>query len=108
MTPLRRRMIEDMNLAGLSQGTQKEYIRMVSAFAQQFGCSPERIEEELVRIYFLDLRDNKKVALGTFQVPYSALKFLYQTTLNYGGCPGFLRLRRVFGLRSWLLSPRSP
>ena len=84
MTPLRRRMIEDMNLAGLSQGTQKEYIRVVSSFAQQFGCSPERIEEEHVRIYFLDLRDVKKVALGTFQVTYSALKFLYQTTLNYG------------------------
>jgi len=84
MTPLRQRMIEDMTLAGLSPGTQKEYIHAVAAFARQVGCSPEAIEEELVRIYLLDLRDVKKVALGTFQVNYSALKFLYQTTLNFG------------------------
>jgi len=77
-------MIEDMTLAGLNQTTQKEYIRVVSAFARQFGCSPDLIEEELVRIYFINLRDVKKVALGTFQVTYSALKFFYQTTLNYG------------------------
>lgn len=84
MTSLRQRMIEDMKLAGLNPRTQKEYIRVVSVFAQQFGCSPEHIEEEFVRIYFLNLRDVKKVALGTFQVTYSALKFLYQITLNYG------------------------
>lgn len=84
MTPLRRRMIEDMKLAGLSQGTQRQYLQVVSAFAQQFGCSPDLIEEEHVRIYFLDLRDVKKVAHGTFRVNYSALKFLYQTTLNTG------------------------
>jgi len=77
-------MIEDMTLAGLNEGTQKEYIRIVSAFAQQFGCSPDQIEEEHVRMYFLNLRDVKKVAQGTFQVKYSALKFFYQTTLNYG------------------------
>jgi hypothetical protein len=77
-------MIEDMTLAGLSESTQKEYIRAVASFAQQFGCSPESIEEEHVRIYLLNLRDVKKVALGTFQVHYSALKFLYQITLDFG------------------------
>lgn len=84
MTPLRRRMIEDMSLAGLSQNTQREYVRVVSVFAQQFDCSPELIEEEHVRIYLLNLRDIKKVAQGTFQVTYSALKFLYHNTLNTG------------------------
>lgn len=84
MTPLRRRMIEDMKLAGLSPGTQRQYIQVVSALAQQFGCSPDLIEEEHVRIYFLDLRDVKKVARGTFKVTYSALKFFYQSTLNTG------------------------
>ena len=92
MTPLRKRMIEDMHLAGLSEGTQREYIRVVSAFAQQFDCSPEQIEEEHVRIYFLDLRDVKKVGRGTFQVNYSALKFLYQITLD-NGWPLFAKKR---------------
>jgi len=84
MTQLRQRMMEDMTSAGLNEGTKKEYIRVVSSFARQFDCSPEYIEEEHVRVYFLDLRDVKKVALGTFQVIYSALKFLYQITLNFG------------------------
>lgn len=84
MTTLRQRMIEDMKLAGLSEGTQKEYVRAVASFAREFGCSPECVEEELVRIYLLNLRDVKKAALGTFQVHYSALKFLYQTTLDLG------------------------
>jgi integrase/recombinase XerD len=84
MSKLRERMIEDMTLAGLSEGTQKEYVRAVASFAQEFACSPEGISEELVRVYLLNLRDVKKVALGTFQVHYSALKFLYQITLDLG------------------------
>jgi len=97
MTPLRQRMIEDMVLAGLSEGTQRQYVQTVAAFARQFGCSPECIEEEHVRIYFLDLRDVQQVAQGTFQVVYSALKFLYQTTLNCGW-PLFAKKR--FGSRA--------
>jgi hypothetical protein len=77
-------MIEDMMLAGFRESTRKEYVRSVAAFARQFGCSPELIEEERVRIYLLHLRDVQHVARGTFQVKYSALKFLYQTTRNLG------------------------
>ncbi len=104
MTHLRRRMLEDMKLAGLSQGTQKEYLQAVASFARQFGCSPDLIEEEHVRIYFLDLRDVKKVALGTFQVTYSALKFFYQTTLNYGW-PLFAKKRFADLIKSVCLTP---
>ena len=84
MTPLRQRMIEDMILAGLSERTQKVYVQTVAAFAKRFDCPPECIEEECVRIYLLDLRDVKQVAQGTFEVAYSAMKFLYYTTLNCG------------------------
>ena len=82
MTPLRKRFIEDMVLAGFTKGTQQSYVSAVASFARDFGCSPEAIDEEHVRIYFLTLRDVRQVALGTFQVSYSALKFLYQTTLH--------------------------
>ena len=36
MKSLRKRMIEDMTLAGLSEGTQNEYVRAVASFAQKF------------------------------------------------------------------------
>ncbi len=104
MNPLRRRMIEDMTLAGLSESTQKEYVRAVASFALQFDCSPECIEEEHVRIYLLNLRDVKKVALGTFQVHYSALKFLYQTTLDFGW-PLFAKKRFASPAKSVCLIP---
>ncbi len=45
MKSLRKRMIEDMTLAGLSEGTQKAYVRAVASFALEFDCSPECISE---------------------------------------------------------------
>ena len=46
MTALRRRMIEDMQLAGLSEGTQARYLTGVAHLAKAYGQSPERITEE--------------------------------------------------------------
>ena len=40
-TPLRQRMIEDMNIRGLSEKTQKAHIRNVKHFAAFLGRSPD-------------------------------------------------------------------
>jgi hypothetical protein len=53
MTALRRRMIEDLQLRGLSKGTQIAYVRAVQQLAEYYGKSPDRISEEEVRQYFL-------------------------------------------------------
>jgi len=39
MTELQKRMIEDMQLAGLSQGTQDAYVRVVRQLAGHFAPS---------------------------------------------------------------------
>lgn len=49
MTPLRQRMIGDMQLRNYAQGTQKHYIGHVAAFARYFGRSPEELDQEAVR-----------------------------------------------------------
>ncbi len=49
MTELRKRMIEDMQLAGHSQGTQDAYIRVVRQLAGHFGVSPDQLTERQVR-----------------------------------------------------------
>ena len=82
MTALRRRMIEDMQLAGLAEGTQKTYLAAVKHLAQAFMVSPDRITEEQVRRHVLRLRDERRVARGTFQTHWHGIKFFYVRTLG--------------------------
>ena len=51
MTPLRRRMIEDMQVRNLSLHTQASYVQQVSLFARHFGKSPELLGPEEIRSY---------------------------------------------------------
>ena len=45
MTPLRQRMIEEMQVRGLSPRTQKAYIGAVAGLAGHYACSPELLDE---------------------------------------------------------------
>jgi phage-related protein len=56
MTPLRQRMIEDMQLQGFSLGTQQAYVRAVRQLADYYHRSPDGINEEELRSYFLYFR----------------------------------------------------
>lgn len=82
MTPLRQRMIEDMQLRSLSPQTQKLYLRAVEKLAEYYHKSPEAITDEELRQYFLYLRNEKKVAYKTATIHLCAIKFLYQHSLR--------------------------
>ena len=43
VSPLRRRMIDDMSLRNLSPATQRSYLHAVSKFSRYSGRSPERL-----------------------------------------------------------------
>ena len=83
MTELERRMIEDMELAGLSPGTKKAYIRAVRQLGAHFRLPPDRITERQLREYLIHLRDVRGVAKGTFQQQFFGLKFFFVNTLAY-------------------------
>ncbi len=83
MTELRKRMIEDMQLAGLAQGSQEAYIRASRQLAAHFRLSPDRLNEGQLRDYLIHLRDVRGIAKGTFQQHFFALKFLFVNTLGY-------------------------
>ncbi len=53
MTPLRQRMIEDMQLRGLSGRTQEAFVAAVRQLAEHYGKSPDQIGDEEPRQYFL-------------------------------------------------------
>jgi hypothetical protein len=81
MTPLRKRMIEDMKLAGLAAKTQEVYLQAVSALVKHYGNrSPADLSEEEVRRYLLDVRE--KGARGTFKTCHYGIQFFYRNTLG--------------------------
>ena len=83
MTELRKRMIEDMQLAGHSQGTQDAYVRVVRQLTKHFRVSPDRLTERQLRNYLIHLRDVRGFAKGTFQQHFFGIKFFFVNTLAY-------------------------
>ena len=51
MTPLRQRMIEDMQIRNLAVNTQRAYCEYVSLFARHFHKSPALLGPEEIRAY---------------------------------------------------------
>lgn len=82
MTPLRQRMIEDMQLRGLSPGTQEAYVGAVRALAKYYGKAPDQLSDEELRRYFVYLTHERKLARSTCTVALCAIKFLYEYTLK--------------------------
>ncbi len=80
MSPLRRRMIEDMTIRNLSPATQQSYIHAVSKFSRYFGRSPDRLGFEDVRAYQVHLA-SKVVSWGSLNRVVCALRFFYGVTL---------------------------
>jgi integrase/recombinase XerD len=81
MTPLRKRMLEDMRIRNLSVRTQETYISQVASISRYFQKSPEALSAEEIRQYQLYLIE-RKVSWSTFNQTLCALRFLYRYTLK--------------------------
>ena len=81
ISPLRRRMIEDMTIRNLSHSTQESYIYAVAKFSLHFKQSPDRLGMEEVRAYQLHLVEQKYSWSHVNQVA-CALRFFYGITLG--------------------------
>ena len=83
MSELRDRMIQDLRLAGLVDGTQREYLRAVRQLAAYYMIAPDQLSERQVQDYILYMRDEFGVAKGTFEPMIAGLKFFYVNTMGY-------------------------
>jgi integrase/recombinase XerD len=83
MTPLRLRMINDMQVRNLSPHTQDCYLLQVSQFARHFAKSPTLLGPEDIRTYQVYLTNEKKLAPKSIHVTVAALRFLYRITLGF-------------------------
>jgi integrase/recombinase XerD len=82
MTPLRHRMIEDMQIRNLAHRTQVSYVEQVGRFARHFGKSPELLGPAEIRAWQLHLTQDKRLAASSISVAVAALRFLYTVTLR--------------------------
>jgi site-specific recombinase XerD len=82
MTPLRQRMVEDMQLRGLSAHTQRAYVRVVRQMAEYYDRSPDRISEEELRAYFLYLKNERELSRSSCTIALCGIRFLYEYSLK--------------------------
>ncbi len=68
MAPLRKRMLEELQLRNLSEATVSAYLGAVTRFAKHFGKSPQQLGPEQVRQYLLHLINDKQDTWNTIQV----------------------------------------
>src|ERR1044071_2313921 len=82
MTPLRRQMIEEMQLQGYAESTIEGYVHAVAQLARHYRRSPDKLDEDEVRRYLLHLTLEKKIARGSFSVGLGGLRFFYHKALG--------------------------
>jgi site-specific recombinase XerD len=81
ISPLRRRMIEDMTIRKLAPKTQQGYIRTVKDFAAFLGRSPDTASFEDVRRFQLHLVTNG-AHISILNHAVAALRFFFRITLK--------------------------
>jgi site-specific recombinase XerD len=82
MTILRERMLADMQLRGLAEKTQEAYLRAVRQLAEYYGKSPDQINEEELRQYFLYLKNEKRASRSACTIAICGLKVFFERTLQ--------------------------
>src|SRR5450432_3253107 len=82
MSPLRRRMIEDMQIRNLTPNTQRVYVAQVVHFACHFRKSPDLLGPPEIRAWLIHLTRERRLASSSVIVAVSALRFFYTITLK--------------------------
>lgn len=77
---LRQRMHQDLQLAGLAEGTQVAYLRAIRQLAAHFRKPPDQLTESDVREYLLYLKNERHASSSTLKIAASAMIFFYSHT----------------------------
>jgi integrase len=81
ISPLRRRMIEDMTVRNFVEKTHNDYIRHVKRLATFLGRSPDSATPEELRAFQLHLTETG-VQPPTINATVTALRFFFKVTLD--------------------------
>src|ERR1700733_1034320 len=92
LSPLRRRMIDDMTVRNLSPATQLSYLHAVTKFSRHFQRSPDRLGLEDVRAFQVYLVSTG-ISWPALNQIVCALRFFYGVTLGQATVPERIAMR---------------
>jgi integrase/recombinase XerD len=81
ISPLRQRMLEDMNVRRFTPDTQREYVRAVKRLAAFLHRSPDTATAEELRAFQVQLTETG-VRPPTLNTTVTALRFFFKVTLD--------------------------
>jgi len=76
------RNLQDLQLRGMSEATQDNYLRAVRKISEHYNKLPDQITEEEIREYFLYLKNVRKYGRSASTLAMCGLKFFYTYTLK--------------------------
>lgn len=82
MTPLRNKMIRELELHRKAPGTIKQYVSAVAELARHYRRSPDSISIEEVRDFIHHLITQRKVAFSTCNTRLAGIRFFFQQVLR--------------------------
>ena len=84
METYQEQMQRDMVLRNLSEKTQLMYHAAARDLEKHFGRPPDQLNEGDVKSFLLSIVQVRKLSQSSLKINYSALRFLYETTLGKG------------------------
>lgn len=82
MTPLRQKLIDEIQLRGFSPHTKDSYLRTVTGLARYYHRSPDQIGDDEIKAYLLHRLRDEQLAASSMIVTVSGLRFFYGQVLQ--------------------------
>ncbi len=70
---LLNRLALDIRMRGMSESTQRLYVRYAGQFLEQSGKAPEELDESDARAYLIRLLQEGRVSASTISIMHSAM-----------------------------------
>lgn len=83
MTPLRRRLIEDLTVRGYSENTQQAYLSSVFELSRYYNRSPDRLSAREIQRFLVHLHKERGLAISSCNRHVHGLRFFYRVTLGW-------------------------
>lgn len=84
MTPLRKRLIEEMEIRNYAPKTIRLYVDNVARLARYYGKKPDCLSREDIRRYLVYLVQERGLAVGSYKQALAALRYFYRWVLKRG------------------------